>query len=75
MNRVYSTLKPFCVNCAHFIPHNYSSLPSDSVYGKCRKFFDVHLVTGIVTYKYAIDCRIDIDKCDIGAKKFIKKIE
>jgi hypothetical protein len=77
MNRFYSNLKPFCVNCAHFIPHKnnypYDPIPSDSVYGKCRKFFDVNLVTGIVKYKYAIDCRIDNDKCDVDAKEFMEK--
>jgi hypothetical protein len=50
MNRFYSTVKPVCVNCLYFIPHKnnypYDALPDDSLYGKCRKFFDVDLVTG-----------------------------
>ena len=69
-------VKSACVNCLYFIPHKHVyPLPSDIVYGKCRKFFDVNIDTGNLTYQYAIDCRINIDKCDVGAKHFRKKID
>ena len=75
MNRFYSTVKPFCVKCLYFKPHTnnypYDSIPSDSLYGKCRKFFDVDLVTGEVNYEYARVCRVD--KCGPDGKEFIKK--
>ena len=73
MNRI---IKSACVNCLYFIPHkNVYPLPNIIIYGKCRKFFDVNIITGKITYTHAIDCRIDINKCDIGAKHFRKKID
>ena len=70
--RVYSTVKPVCINCIHFIPHknNYPyALPGDS-FGKCRKFFDVDLVTGNLTHEYARVCRIS--KCGPAGTHFIQ---
>ena len=72
LRRVYDTAKPFCVNCVYFIPHinnyPYDPKPSDNLYGKCRKFFDVDLVTGIVKYEYARVCRVD--KCGPDGKEY-----
>jgi hypothetical protein len=72
---VRATVKPACVNCLYFIPHTnnypYDALPSDSLYGKCRKFFEVDLVTGNLEYEYARVCRVN--KCGVDGKEFIKK--
>jgi len=77
MNRFYSNLKQFCVNCAHFIPHKnnypYDLIPNDSLYGKCRRFYNIDLITGLVKYEYAKDCRVDSDKCDIEGKEYKTK--
>ena len=75
MKRLYSTVKPVCVNCVYFLPHTnnypYDALPCDSLYGKCKKFFDVDLVTGNVMHEYARVCRVS--KCGPGGKYFINK--
>jgi hypothetical protein len=76
LKRTYFTLKPFCINCLYFIPHTnypYDPLPSDQIYGKCRKFSEVDLVTGIVKYEYARVCRVD--KCGPSGTQYIKKLE
>ena len=73
MIRAISRMKPVCVNCVHFIPaknYPYDELPNDSLYGKCKKFFDVDLVTGLVEHEYARVCRVD--KCGPDGKHFIK---
>lgn len=75
MIRFYSTVKPVCVNCVYFIPstnkYPYDALPNDSLDGKCKKFFDVDLVTGSMTHEYARVCRVY--KCGPDGKEFIKK--
>ena len=75
LNRVFSTGKifirntelPICSNCVHFIEHTnnypYDSMPSDTLYGKCKKFGEINLVTGAFEYDLAKYCRLDISKC------------
>jgi len=57
---------PLCIHCVHFIEHKnnypYDSLPSDT-YGKCKKFGEVDIVTGIIQYDFAKLCRVDSGKC------------
>ena len=76
LRRTCITLKPFCINCVYFIPHTnnypYDPIPSDQLYGKCSKFSEVDLVTGIVKYEYARVCRVD--KCGPTGTHY-KKIE
>ena len=72
MIRTLRVSVPACVNCVHFIPHkNPCDAIPDSFYGKCRKFFDVDLVTGNVSHEYARVCRIS--KCGVDGKEFVKK--
>jgi hypothetical protein len=52
---------PICVNCVHFIKHD--SLPSIEIYGKCKKFGEMNLVTGSIEYEFATVCRIYDKKC------------
>jgi len=59
----YSSLLPtkkICKNCKHFI--------GDSI--ECRKFGDVDLVTGKVTYPSAKSIRDDSEKCGENATHF-----
>ena len=72
MKRFYSIFirnkkLPICLNCIHFIEHKnnypYDSLPSDSLYGKCKQFGEVNIVTGTFSYEYARLCRDNDKKC------------
>lgn len=58
---------PICSNCIHFIEHKtnypYDPLSSDKLYGKCKKFGEVNIVTGIYEYDFASLCRDNINKC------------
>jgi hypothetical protein len=66
---------PSCINCINFIGHTnnypYDELPSDKLYGKCKKFGDNHLVTGLTEYDYAKNCRDDINKCGKNGSEYI----
>jgi len=68
MNRF---VKPVCVNCIYFIPPKNIYPFDDSLYGKCKKFFDVDLVTGMVEHEYAKVCRVN--QCGPDGKHFINK--
>ena len=43
---------PFCVNCIYFLDH-----------GRCKKFGEADLITGLIKYDPAILCRKNDDKC------------
>ena len=66
-NVIRNNKLPICSNCLHFIEHKnnypYDPLPSDSLYGKCKKFGEVNLVTGIVAHDFASLCRDNHKKC------------
>ena len=82
IKKVFSTGKvfirnielPSCFNCIHFIKHinnyPYDTLPSDKEYGKCKKFGEVDLVTGIIDYDLAKNCRDDIKKCGKNGSEY-----
>lgn len=75
INRTFTTGKifirnrelPICSKCVHFIEHTnnypYDSIPRDEQYGKCKKFGEVNLITGIVEYDLAKNCRLNVSKC------------
>ena len=54
------TTKKICKDCKHFIGDNI----------ECRKFGDVNLVTGKVTYPKAEYIRDDVEKCGKNATHF-----
>ena len=58
---------PICVNCLHFIEHTnnypYDPQPSDKDYGRCKKFGEVNVITGLIDYDFAKNCRDDNKKC------------
>jgi len=69
---------PICSNCLHFIEdtnnYPYDPLPSDEKYGKCKKFGVVNLVTGVIEYDLARNCRLKNEKCGSLGTEYTKKI-
>ena len=84
-NRTLSTHKifirnkalPICSNCVHFIEHTnnypYDPIPSNERYGKCKKFGEVNMITGVIEYDLASTCRINDNKCGIFGSEFTYK--
>lgn len=68
---------PTCSSCVHFIEHTnnypYDPIPSDEKYGKCKKFGEVNLITGVIQYDLASNCRLNNDKCGNLGSEYIKK--
>ena len=58
---------PVCIDCLHFIEdtnnYPYDPLPSNKIYGKCKKFGEINFITGLIEYDFAKICRDDINKC------------
>lgn len=87
LNRTFTTGKIFirnrdlsiCSNCLHFIEHTsnypYDPIPSDEQYGRCKKFGEVNLITGIIEYDLAKNCRLTVTKCGNLASEYTEKIE
>ena len=69
---------PLCINCLHFIEHKnnypYDSLPNDKLYGRCRKFGEIDIITGLIEYDYAKNCRDDNNKCGKTALEYNIKV-
>ena len=86
-NRNFSTGKIFirnrglsiCSNCLHFIEHTnkypYDPIPSDEQYGRCKKFGEVNLITGIVEYDLAKNCRLNVSKCGNLGSEYTEKTQ
>jgi hypothetical protein len=58
---------PICSNCSYFIEHKnnypYDAIPSDEQYGRCKTFGEVNLITGVIDYDLARNCRLTDNKC------------
>lgn len=52
-----------CVTCKHFIRDHPAIDPR---LGKCKLFGEMDMVSGLVRYDFAMDCRLYDEKC--GAK-------
>jgi len=69
---------PICLNCLHFIENKnsypYDSVPSYEHYGRCKKFGKVNLITGVVEYDSAINCRSNNNKCGNLGFEYIDKL-
>jgi hypothetical protein len=69
---------PICSNCLHFIEHTnsflYYLIPSDEKYGKCKKFGEVDLTTGVIKHDLASNCRLNETKCGNLGLEYTKKI-
>lgn len=87
INRTFTTGKNFirnrelsiCSNCLHFIEHTnnypYDPIPSDEQYGRCKKFGEVNLITGIIEYDLAKNCRLNVSKCGKLGLEYTEKIK
>jgi hypothetical protein len=68
---------PICINCLHFIEHKnnypYDPNPSDHLYGKCKQFGEVNIITGIFQYEYARLCRDNSNKCGKFGSQYTPK--
>jgi len=85
MKRLLSTyIHPFqlpktsiCVNCVNYIEYKHEH-PYDEIYshfkmGKCARFGEQNLVTGITEHTYADICRKYDTKCGAKGLHFISK--
>jgi hypothetical protein len=87
MNKVISTGKifirnkelPICSKCVHFIEYTnnypYDPAPSNEKYGRCKKFGEVDMVTGVINYDLAGNCRLNDSKCGKFGSEYTKKTE
>ena len=70
---------PICSKCLHFIEHTnnypYDPIPRDEQYGRCKKFGEVNMVTGIIEYDLASNCRSNVNKCGIFGSEYTEKIQ
>jgi hypothetical protein len=73
---IRNTNLPICVNCLHFIEHTnnypYDEYPNNKQ-GKCTKFGEVDVITGLVEYDFAKHCRDDIKKCGKNGSEYKEK--
>jgi hypothetical protein len=70
---------PICSNCLHFIEHKnnypYDPIPSNERYGRCKKFDQVDMITGVIEYDLASNCRLNDSKCGKFGLEFNAKIK
>jgi hypothetical protein len=68
---------PICANCIHFIEHTnnypYDPLPDDRFYGKCKKYGELDLISGVINHDFAKHCRMDNTKCGKMGTDFKEK--
>ena len=55
---------PICKNCVYFKPYKYDEKFYDL--GKCTKFGKMDIISGIIEYKYACNCRTSNDLCSFN---------
>ena len=74
---IRNTELPTCSKCVHFIEHTnnypYDPLPCDTQYGRCKRFGEVNLITGVIEYDLAKNCRYDSDKCGKLGSEYSEK--
>ena len=58
---------PTCVNCVYFI-----KTTSNVNYGRCKKFGEMDLVTGLIDHDFAKLCRDDTKKCGWRGSEYQK---
>lgn len=58
---------PACRNCIHFKPYDGDFT---SPYSRCEKIGKKNIVTNVITYKFADECREDESKCGYLGKYF-----
>ena len=55
---------PICKNCVYFTPYKNDEKFFDL--GKCTKFGKMDILSGIIEYKYAYNCRTDDNHCSLN---------
>ena len=79
INFIRNKSLPICSNCVHFIEHTnnypYDPIPNNEQYGKCKKFGEVNMITGLIDFDLANDCRLNDSKCGKLASEFSIKIK
>ena len=67
-----SSTKPplLCIQCKHFISQDFFCRSNRAEYGRCRKFYDIHLVTGKKNYEFATIARNSKTMCGTNATYF-----
>jgi hypothetical protein len=70
---------PICSKCTHFIEHTnnypYDPVPRDDQYGRCKKFGEMNIITGVIENDLASKCRLNDSKCGKFGEEYTEKIE
>lgn len=70
---------PICSKCINFIEHTnnypYDPIPCDEQYGRCKKFGEVNMITGMLEYDLASNCRLNDSKCGKFGSEFTEQIK
>jgi len=78
-NFIRNKALPICVKCLHFIEYKnnypYDPIPRNEQYGRCKKFGEVNMITGVIEYDLASNCRLNDSKCGKFGSEFTEKIE
>ena len=61
---------PSCLNCVHFIRPTTKGRDDYELYGRCKKFGKMSLITGEIEYDFARHCRLDEEKCGDPGKEY-----
>jgi hypothetical protein len=76
---IKNTELPICANCVHFIEHKnnypYDPLPNAAQQGRCKKFGEVNMITGLIDYDFAKYCREDLNKCGKSGSEYVEKVK
>lgn len=59
---------PICKNCVYFRPYQNDVQLFDL--GKCTKFGKIDIISGIITYNYAANCRNSENLCSFNGTFF-----
>jgi len=59
---------PICKNCVYFRPYKNDVKFYDL--GKCTKFGKMDIISGIIEYNYAFNCRTSEDLCSFNGSFF-----
>ena len=79
LNRIFYTGKdfiknsdlPVCLNCVYFIRPTRQN-DDYELYGKCKKFGEMNVITGEIEYSRASRCRLDEEKCGLEGTGYNK---
>ena len=61
---------PSCSDCIHFITEKQTAFSSEK---QCRNFIQIDHLTGVITHRDALNCRINDDLCGLDGEYFESK--